>query len=59
MKLLKPKSLDALPRLLQETDAAVSMTPEEPEDMWHAYNLIAVGDRLRASAIRCENGDRT
>jgi hypothetical protein len=27
--------------------------PEEPEDMWHAYNLIAAGDRLRAAAIRC------
>eukprot|EP00053_Salpingoeca_punica_P009830 m.88437 g.88437 ORF g.88437 m.88437 type:complete len:423 (-) comp15185_c0_seq1:143-1411(-) len=30
----------------------VSMIPEEAEDMWHAYNLIAPGDRLRATAIR-------
>lgn len=28
------------------------MTPEEPEDMWHAYNLIQEGDHLRASTIR-------
>ena len=28
------------------------MEPEEQEDMWHAYNLIAVGDILRASTVR-------
>lgn len=28
------------------------MTPEEPEDMWHAYNIIQEGDHLRASTIR-------
>ncbi|KAJ5468332.1 hypothetical protein N7475_006084 [Penicillium sp. IBT 31633x] len=31
---------------------AVTLCPEEPEDMWHAYNLIRPGDILRASAIR-------
>ena len=37
-----------------ERDGTGTMTlfPEEPEDMWHAYNLIAVQDLLRASAIR-------
>lgn len=30
----------------------VILTPEEPEDMWHVYNLIQVGDHLRASTIR-------
>ncbi|RAK75639.1 putative translation factor pelota [Aspergillus fijiensis CBS 313.89] len=30
----------------------VTLCPEEPEDMWHAYNLIRPGDLLRASAIR-------
>ncbi|KAH7290902.1 hypothetical protein KP509_30G068600 [Ceratopteris richardii] len=30
----------------------VKLTPENPEDMWYAYNLIAVGDRLAASTIR-------
>ncbi|KAK3067343.1 hypothetical protein LTS18_001170, partial [Coniosporium uncinatum] len=29
-----------------------TLTPEEPEDMWHAYNLIRPTDTLRASAIR-------
>ncbi|OQE19852.1 hypothetical protein PENSTE_c014G07302 [Penicillium steckii] len=31
---------------------AVTLCPEEPEDMWHAYNLIRPSDILRASAIR-------
>jgi len=30
----------------------VTLFPEEPEDMWHAYNLISQGDSLTASAIR-------
>ncbi|KAJ6021814.1 hypothetical protein N7540_007318 [Penicillium herquei] len=30
----------------------VTLLPEEPEDMWHAYNLIRPDDILRASAIR-------
>lgn len=30
----------------------VTLCPEEPEDMWHAYNLIRPSDVLRASAIR-------
>ncbi|RMZ89730.1 hypothetical protein DV736_g3044, partial [Chaetothyriales sp. CBS 134916] len=30
----------------------VVLHPEEPEDMWHAYNLIRPGDLLTASAIR-------
>ncbi|KAF2013915.1 hypothetical protein BU24DRAFT_394996 [Aaosphaeria arxii CBS 175.79] len=29
-----------------------SLLPEEPEDMWHAYNLIQPGDLLRARAVR-------
>ncbi|KAL2843520.1 eRF1 domain 1-domain-containing protein [Aspergillus pseudoustus] len=37
-----------------EYDGAGSVTliPEEPEDMWHAYNLIVPGDLLYATAIR-------
>lgn len=30
----------------------VTLLPEEPEDMWHAYNLIRPMDALKASAIR-------
>ncbi|KAF2465260.1 uncharacterized protein BDR25DRAFT_239850 [Lindgomyces ingoldianus] len=29
-----------------------TLLPEEPEDMWHAYNIIQPSDRLRARAIR-------
>ncbi|XP_066253158.1 protein pelota [Euwallacea similis] len=30
----------------------VTLIPEEPEDMWHAYNLIAEGDSVKSSTIR-------
>ncbi|MBZ3880275.1 Protein pelota-like protein [Sciurus carolinensis] len=30
----------------------VTLVPEEPEDMWHTYNLVHVGNSLRASTIR-------
>ena len=30
----------------------LKLVPEEQEDMWHAYNLIATGDSLRASTVR-------
>uniref|UniRef100_A0A673HDI5 Protein pelota homolog n=1 Tax=Sinocyclocheilus rhinocerous TaxID=307959 RepID=A0A673HDI5_9TELE len=32
--------------------AQVTLIPEEAEDMWHTYNLLQVGDSLRASTIR-------
>nr|CAG4643247.1 EOG090X07BV [Ilyocryptus agilis] len=37
-----------------EKDGAgrVGLIPENPEDMWHAYNLITIGDTVRASTIR-------
>lgn len=30
----------------------VTLIPDEAEDMWHTYNLLQVGDSLRASTIR-------
>lgn len=30
----------------------VVLIPEEPEDMWHAYNLISEGDQVRSGTIR-------
>lgn len=30
----------------------MTLVPEEPEDMWHAYNLIADGDSVKSSTIR-------
>lgn len=31
---------------------SVTLIPEEPEDMWHAYNLIQPGDLVCARAVR-------
>ncbi|KAK0251105.1 hypothetical protein B0A54_00006 [Friedmanniomyces endolithicus] len=33
-------------------EGSAVLLPEEPEDLWHAYNLIRPNDLLRASAIR-------
>lgn len=30
----------------------VALIAEDSEDMWHAYNLIAKGDHLKATTIR-------
>ena len=31
----------------------VKLYPEDEEDMWHAYNLINKGDRVRSTTVRC------
>ncbi|GLH03942.1 hypothetical protein R5R35_008207 [Gryllus longicercus] len=36
----------------KDGEGVIALVPEEPEDMWHAYNLIAEGDCVRASTIR-------
>ena len=36
----------------KDGSGSATLLPEEPEDMWHAYNLIRPNDLLRASAIR-------
>lgn len=30
----------------------IKLIPQEPEDMWHAYNLIVKGDVLEATTFR-------
>jgi len=45
MKLLK-KSIE------KDKSGYVTLTPTEPEDMWHIYNLIQKGDQLKATTIR-------
>lgn len=30
----------------------VVLRPEEPEDMWHVYNLIGEGDLVRTTTFR-------
>lgn len=37
---------------IKDGTGTATLLPEEPEDMWHAYNLIRPNDLLRASAIR-------
>ncbi|KAA6416312.1 MAG: mRNA surveillance pelota [Lasallia pustulata] len=36
----------------RDGSGTVTLLPEEPEDMWHAYNLIRPTDLLLASALR-------
>lgn len=36
----------------KDGDGVVQMKTEEAEDMWHAYNLITIGDRVRTSTVR-------
>jgi protein pelota len=45
MKLLKEN-------INRDQSGTVTVLPEEPEDMWHAYNLIRAGDLLTATAMR-------
>lgn len=45
MRLIK-QSID------RDNSGLVTLYPEDPEDMWHAYNLIRPSDLLTASAIR-------
>lgn len=37
---------------LKDGSGFATLLPEEPEDMWHAYNLIQPNDLLRARAMR-------
>lgn len=41
-------------RQIVEKDASgtVVLRPEEVEDLWHAYHLISVGDRVRTTTLR-------
>jgi len=36
----------------RDGSGSITLLPQEPEDMWHAYNLIQPTDLVRASAIR-------
>lgn len=49
MQLVNSKKI---PRIEDLGEDAVQLLPIEPEDMWHANNLIAVDDVVRAHAIR-------
>lgn len=38
--------------LERDSSGTITVVPEETEDLWHLYNLVAIGDRVRASTIR-------
>lgn len=50
MRFTNPKH--SLSTLDPSGESPVSLLPTTPEDMWHAHNLIAPSDLLRAHAIR-------
>lgn len=37
---------------VKDGSGQVALIPEEDEDMWHAFNIIAEGDSLRSTTIR-------
>ncbi|RPD67236.1 hypothetical protein L226DRAFT_477554 [Lentinus tigrinus ALCF2SS1-7] len=39
-------------RIEKDKSGHVTVCPEDDEDMWHLYNLIQEGDRVRATGIR-------
>jgi protein pelota len=40
--------------ILKDGTGEITLLPELDEDMWHAYNLISVGDCIRATTLRYE-----
>ena len=36
----------------KEGDGYITLLPEEPEDMWHAYNLIQEHDNVKSTTLR-------
>lgn len=36
----------------KDGSGSVGLIPEEPEDMWHTYNLLAKGDQLKSTTLR-------
>ncbi|CAL1544486.1 unnamed protein product [Lymnaea stagnalis] len=36
----------------KSNSGSVTLVPEEPEDMWHTYNLVSVGDTIKSTTIR-------
>ncbi|CAG8436370.1 1475_t:CDS:10 [Funneliformis caledonium] len=39
-------------RIEKDRSGFLVLCPEELEDMWHVYNLISIGDQLKATTIR-------
>lgn len=55
MQKIKDKSKSLAPRIQSKQTnhfSSIKMVPEDTEDMWHAYNLISIGDLVTGSTIR-------
>lgn len=39
-------------RLERDSSGSVKLIAEDPEDLWHVYNLISKRDLIRASTVR-------
>lgn len=52
MQLVKNKSAQRLDATVGDGSQSVTLLPIEPEDMWHANNLISPEDVIRAHAVR-------
>lgn len=39
-------------RLERDGTGSIAVVPEDDEDIWHAYNLIQEGDKVRSSTLR-------
>eukprot|EP00730_Choanoeca_flexa_P015290 TRINITY_DN6989_c0_g1_i1.p1 TRINITY_DN6989_c0_g1~~TRINITY_DN6989_c0_g1_i1.p1 ORF type:complete len:409 (+),score=83.49 TRINITY_DN6989_c0_g1_i1:47-1273(+) len=45
--------------ILKDGTGEITLLPELDEDMWHAYNLIATGDCIRATTLRKVKSEST
>ena len=36
----------------RDGSGAITVYPEQPEDMWHTFNMIQVGDQIKAPTVR-------
>eukprot|EP00045_Choanoeca_perplexa_P006950 m.60913 g.60913 ORF g.60913 m.60913 type:complete len:393 (+) comp13867_c0_seq2:80-1258(+) len=45
--------------ILKDGTGEITLLPELDEDMWHAYNLISVGDCIRATTLRKVKSEST
>jgi len=39
-------------QLNRDKSGRIKLLPQEPEDLWHAFNIIVVGDRVVAKTVR-------
>lgn len=53
LKRERERAMKILKKVIDEAGVGfVTLKPEHPEDMWHAYNLIATGDVVTCATFR-------